>query len=192
MRRHHGVSAALLLLVSGAYAQAPADSRGVEQFGAWKAHHDTLAFERYLAEQGLAEVAPLYQLLRSASDWQRCAAEPFALPPEALWPSAGRTLSLLKALREDGVIGRFEVVSAYRAPALNRCAGGSANSAHTWAYAVDLWLEQPAPALCEFWKAHGQRWQMGLSRYPSGRIHIDTAGYRTWGEDYTRGSAFCR
>jgi hypothetical protein len=37
----------------------------------------------------------------------------------------------------------------------------------------------------------GKDWNMGFSRYPSGRIHIDTAGYRTWGYDHTGKSAVC-
>jgi hypothetical protein len=32
---------------------------------------------------------------------------------------------------------------------------------------------------------------MGLSRYPSGRVHIDTAGFRTWGVDQTGKSTAC-
>ena len=36
-----------------------------------------------------------------------------------------------------------------------------------------------------FWRAQGKGWNMGLSRYPSGRIHVDRTGWRTWGEDYT-------
>ena len=32
---------------------------------------------------------------------------------------------------------------------------------------------------------------MGMSLYPSGRVHIDTSGWRTWGADHSRGSAFC-
>lgn len=189
-----GVAAASALgaLAGSAWAQGAADSRDQAQFEQWQRGHATAPFERYLRQQGLAGVAPLYQLLRSASDWQRCGAEPFAVPPEALWPQVKSTLALLKVLSERGVIGPFEVVSAYRAPALNHCAGGSPRSAHSRAFAVDLWLAQPAPGLCRFWQAEGARWRMGLSRYPSGRIHIDTAGYRTWGEDYRQGSSFCK
>jgi hypothetical protein len=32
---------------------------------------------------------------------------------------------------------------------------------------------------------------MGLGRYPSGRVHIDRNGYRTWGASHGRGSSFC-
>ncbi|UFH48699.1 D-Ala-D-Ala carboxypeptidase family metallohydrolase [Pseudomonas sp. KNUC1026] len=189
---HHGAIAMAWLLALPGFAQGAQDGRGQALFEQWQKSGQAQGFQAYLAREHLDRVAPLYQLLRSASDWQRCGAEPFAVPPQALWPSVKRTLELLEALRDKRVIGPFEVVSAYRSPALNRCAGGAANSAHSRAYAVDLWLEAPAPELCAFWKAEGQAWQMGLSRYPSGRIHIDTAGYRTWGQDYTRATAFCQ
>ncbi|PVZ15914.1 Uncharacterized protein conserved in bacteria [Pseudomonas sp. URIL14HWK12:I9] len=191
-KRHHGAIALAWLLALPGFTQAAQDGRGQAEFEQWHKGGQAQRFKAYLVQEHLDQVAPLYQLLRSASDWQRCGAEPFAVPPEALWPSVKRTLALLKTLRDSGVIGAFEVVSAYRSPALNQCAGGAANSAHSRAYAVDLWLGAPAPQLCAFWKAHGKGWAMGLSRYPSGRIHIDTAGYRTWGQDYTRASALCQ
>ena len=103
------------------------------------------------------------------------------------------TLALLQRLGEQGVLRQFEVVSAYRDPQLNACAGGAVASAHTRAFAVDLLLPawaDPNP-LCRFWQQHGQAWKMGLGRYPSGRIHIDTAGYRTWGGDLSADSSFC-
>jgi len=49
----------------------------------------------------------------------------------------------------------------------------------------------PAPLLCGFWSEHGRSWNMGLGRYPSGRIHVDTSGYRTWGADDTGKYAYC-
>jgi hypothetical protein len=45
--------------------------------------------------------------------------------------------------------------------------------------------------LCRFWREEGKAWQMGLSRYPSGRIHLDVSGWRTWGQDHTRNTALC-
>jgi hypothetical protein len=32
---------------------------------------------------------------------------------------------------------------------------------------------------------------MGVSRYPSGRVHIDRHGYRTWGATHKRASSYC-
>lgn len=172
---------------------AHADERDLWLFAQWTGSHQTRAFREMLVEARLYGVVPLYQLLRSASDWRLCGAEPFAVAPPAQWPAVRSTLQLLKTLGEQQRLKSYEVVSAYRNPTLNRCAGGARDSAHTRAFAVDLLLPawaDPRP-LCEFWQTHGQAWNMGLGRYPSGRIHIDTAGYRTWGGDLSAGSSFC-
>ena len=84
------------------------------------------------------------------------------------------------------------MVSAYRDPRLNRCAGGAPGSSHQ-RFAVDIapLKKQDADRLCEFWRKEGQGWDMGVSRYPSGRVHIDRNGYRTWGASHKRGSSYC-
>ncbi len=182
---------ALLLLASLARAD---DERDEAAFVHWFRHHDTARFERFLVQHKIDTVVPLYQLLRSASDWQACAAQPFAVPPASHWPAVESTLRMLETLRREGVLTRFDVVSAYRDRRLNACAGGAAHSAHTQAFAVDL--EFPTGSddprrLCDFWKQHGGEWNLGLSRYPSGRVHLDTTGYRTWGEDYSARTSYC-
>lgn len=174
-------------------ALALADERDVWMFAQWAGDHQTRPFREMLVNARLYGVVPIHQLLRSASDWKLCRASPFAVPPASNWPAVRSTLSLLQALGDQKVLGPFEVVSAYRDPGLNRCAGGAVGSAHTRAFAVDVLLPawaDPNP-LCRFWQQHGQAWNMGLGRYPSGRIHIDTAGYRTWGGDGSAGSSFC-
>lgn len=172
---------------------AQADPRDLWMFAQWAGDHQTRPFREMLVEARLYGVVPIHQLLRSASDWRQCRASPFAVPPAVQWPAVRSTLALLKTLAEQDVLRQFEVVSAYRDPQLNACAGGAVASAHTRAFAVDLLLPawaDPNP-LCRFWLQHGQAWSMGLGRYPSGRIHIDTAGYRTWGGDGKAGSSFC-
>lgn len=170
-----------------------ADERDLRMFAQWAGEHETRAFRAMLVEARLYGVVPIHQLLRSASDWRLCRASPFAVPPASHWPAVRSTLSLLKALGEQGALPPFEVVSAYRDLPLNRCAGGAPGSAHKRAFAVDVLLPAWADLspLCRFWQQHGQAWNMGLGRYPSGRIHIDTAGYRTWGGDGRVGSSFC-
>lgn len=171
-----------------------ADERDETQFVHWFRDHDTAAFERFLVQRKVDAVVPLYQLLRSASDWQSCHAQPFAVPPPSHWPAVESTLRLLDALRQQGVLTRFEVVSAYRNTRLNACAGGAAHSAHTQAFAVDLEFPDASAQpqrLCDFWKQHGDEWNLGLSRYPSGRVHLDTTGYRTWGDDYRAATSYC-
>lgn len=188
-------SASRLLLVAGVLSStlALADERDLWMFAQWAGDHQTRPFREMLVEARLYGVVPIHQLLRSASDWKLCHASPFAVPPAGNWPAVRSTLSLIKTLDEQGILRQFEVVSAYRDPDLNRCAGGAVNSAHTRAFAVDILLPawaDPNP-LCRFWQQHGQAWGMGLGRYPSGRIHLDTAGYRTWGGDGSAGSSFC-
>ncbi|PJY97118.1 YcbK family protein [Pseudomonas donghuensis] len=188
--RKAGIGAGLLLTVLGT---AQAEERDLHRFAQWAGDHQTRPFRQMLVDARLYGVVPIHQLLRSASDWRLCKAEPFAVAPAVQWPAVRSTLQLLKTLSDQGVLKRYEVVSAYRNPVLNRCAGGAVASAHTRAFAVDLLLPgwaDPAP-LCRFWQAHGKGWNMGLGRYPSGRIHIDTAGYRTWGSDFSSGSSFC-
>ncbi|MER2298103.1 MAG: D-Ala-D-Ala carboxypeptidase family metallohydrolase [Pseudomonas sp.] len=190
MRRASALVMAASVLSS---ALALADERDVWMFAQWAGDHQTRPFREMLVNARLYGIVPIHQLLRSASDWKLCRASPFAVPPVSNWPAVRSTLSLLQALGDQKVLGPFEVVSAYRDPGLNRCAGGAVGSAHTRAFAVDVLLPawaDPNP-LCRFWQQHGQAWNMGLGRYPSGRIHIDTAGYRTWGGDGSAGSSFC-
>lgn len=170
-----------------------ADDRDLWMFAQWAGDHQTRPFREMLVEARLYGVVPIHQLLRSASDWRQCHASPFAVPPVSNWAAVRSTLALLHTLDQQGLLRQFEVVSAYREPVLNRCAGGAVASAHTRAFAVDILLPawaDPNP-LCVFWQQHGQAWNMGLGRYPTGRIHIDTAGYRTWGGDGGAGSSYC-
>ena len=170
-----------------------ADERDVWMFAQWAGDHENRRFREMLVDARLYGVVPIHQLLRSASDWRLCKASPFAVPPASHWPAVRSTLALIKTLDQQGILPQFEVVSAYRDPRLNACAGGAPSSAHMRAFAVDLLLPpwaDPNP-LCRFWQQHGQAWSMGLGRYPSGRIHVDTAGYRTWGGDGGAGSSFC-
>ncbi len=137
-------------------------------------------------------MVPLHELLRSASDWQGCADQPYALPPQPQWPAVWSTLRLLRELQRQGVLRGFEVVSAHRPEALNRCAGGAARSAHLVHFAVDLLPHDGAAAgerLCRFWREQGPAWQMGLGRYPSGRLHVDTLRHRSWGGE--GGASLC-
>lgn len=168
--------------------------RGPVLFSLWRGKHPALVepFEEYLQRQQVAQVVPTYQLLRSASMWKECAAEPFQVPPPAEWEKVRDVLVLLQELKARNVLSSFEVVSAYRDPKLNRCAGGAPGSSHQ-RFAVDIapLPEQEGVSLCRFWREQGQAWNMGVSRYPSGRVHIDRTGYRTWGASHRRGSSYC-
>jgi hypothetical protein len=193
-----GLAAVASLLVSAlslaGCAQAPHTDAAFER---WRpARADAVAaLESHLVRHGVASVLPLRELLRSASSWQDCAAEPFALPPPAQWPAVVSVLRLVQALRAAGVIDAIEVHSGYRDAALNACAGGAARSAHLLHFAIDFTPRagaDPSEALCAFWRREGAGWRMGLGRYASGRIHIDTAGHRSWGAPVAGGAAPCR
>jgi len=166
-------------------------------FGLWRFWHQSEVenFTKYLEAQSLSGVLPMSQLLRSASSWEECNTEPFAVPPRQQWEAVASVLRLLQLLESSGVLnGRIVVYSGYRNPTLNVCAGGALGSAHARSFALDIRVlgsVNPAEALCNFWRMKGKEWNMGFSIYPSGRIHIDTAGYRTWGYDHTGKSAVC-
>lgn len=168
--------------------------RGPVLFAVWRTSNEieVARFEQFLASEQLAGVVPTYQLLRSASMWKECKAQPFDVPPAPLWPKVREVLLLLRELRAEQVLPAFEVVSAYRSPSLNRCAGGAPGSSHQ-EFAVDIApvADSSGVRLCSFWRKQGQQWDMGVSRYPSGRIHIDRNGFRTWGASHKRGSSYC-
>jgi hypothetical protein len=163
-------------------------------------------FESFLADRGVADVVPAWQLLRTdARQAARCGFGAFEMPREEKWPAIVPTLRLVE--REViPVVGRVEVSSADRSDELNECVKGASQSRHRAFAAVDL----IAPArtdpdslfadLCAMHRRVGPRTAMGLGAYrdparPSlnslGRFHIDQSGYRTWGFDYHRASSFC-
>lgn len=163
-------------------------------FTSWRGQRseEVRTFEEYLVSEDVAQVIPTYQLLRSASMWKECHAEPFEIPPQSEWEKVRDLLILLRELKERGVLPTMEVVSAYRDPRLNRCAGGAPRSSHQQ-FAVDIapLTREEGDRLCDFWRQRGRSWDMGVSRYPSGRIHIDRTGYRTWGASFKRASSYC-
>lgn len=162
-------------------------------------------YKQFLKQKGLANLVPDHELLRSARDWQKCGVEPYAVPPREIWSNIVPTLSILKALVDDGVINDFEVTSVYRALSLNRCAGGADASRHVFNAALDFRIgpEQPSDLdqfniqqtktkLCQFWETKGQALNMGLGVYASGQIHIDSQGFRSWGPDHHYRTSICQ
>ena len=185
----------LVICVLESEAATPGETRSETMFNSWAARNEAKVaeFKAFLAGEGLDSVYPLHQLARTASDWRTCGGSPFELPPRPQWPAARSTLRLAKLLKDESVLHGGEVVSAYRNSALNRCARGSKRSSHTTAYALDIQgIEASAESLCQFHRRRGAKFDMGLSRYVSGRIHLDANGYRTWGNDYTSKTSFCR
>jgi hypothetical protein len=188
---------------ASAASAPPLDGRGLAHWQQWLAEDPSRpaaveALWQHLASKGLDRVVPPHQLLRSASAWQSCEAPPFGVPPQSTWEHLTQVLRLIETLRAQGVLDRFEVHSGHRDEALNRCAGGAPGSAHWRGFALDITPLDPVAAppgdagadpaaadvatrLCTFWRQHGEAWQMGLGRYPSGRLHLDTLRWRRWG-----------
>ncbi|WP_300973518.1 D-Ala-D-Ala carboxypeptidase family metallohydrolase [Sphingomonas sp. LHG3406-1] len=143
-------------------------------------------FHRYLQASGVAYVAPTWQLLRTASDWRRCGADPFEVPPAEEWANIVNTL---RYVRDHVVpkVGPVEPVSVFRNAGLNRCAGGAPESVHRSMSAIDFVPLQPLDRgsmirrLCAEHQAEGPRYNAGLGFYAKMRFHVDSWKYRTWG-----------
>jgi hypothetical protein len=145
-------------------------------------------FHRYLEASGVAFVAPTWQLLRTASDWRRCGADPFEIPPADEWPNIVNTL---RYVRDHVVprVGAVEPVSVFRNAQLNRCAGGAPESVHRSMSAIDfvplaqLDRNTLIRRLCAEHQVEGPRYNAGLGFYTKMRFHVDSWKYRTWGRD---------
>lgn len=149
----------------------------------------------YLVSHGVGGVVPTWQLLRTASDWYKCGAAAFEVPPTAEWPNLVQTLRYVR----DKVIpalGPVEPVSVYRNPALNHCAGGAQESAHRYMQAVDLVPLRPITRhaliqqMCAIHADSGVPYGVGLGFYVGLRFHIDSRKFRTWGTN-DHGAAAC-
>jgi len=145
-------------------------------------------FNEYLSTYEVAGIVPTWQLFRTATAWQRCAGQPFEIPPTSEWPNIVQTLRYVRDYVIPAV-GPVEPVSGYRNPALNVCAGGAPGSAHKHYSAIDLvplrltTREQLMQTLCS---AHGRRgpaYGVGLGFYAFLRFHVDTTKYRRWNMD---------
>jgi hypothetical protein len=190
---------ALPLTMIGCAEPAPPDH--LAQYQKWLAQANNRAqanaLSAYLDQQGVDGIFPLDQLLRSDTKWQRCKAQPFAIPPRQNWSNM---IPALKLIRSEilPLIGPVEAQSVFRDAAINNCIKGARQSYHLRFHAIDM---KPAPGvtrqqlitkLCRLHREKGKKLNMGLGIYRGTRFHIDTAGYRGWGHDY-RGSSFpCR
>lgn len=164
-----------------------------------------MEYKQFLVKQHVQFPAPDFQMLRSAREWQKCHYSEFNVPTPQLWKNAVPTLKVMNQLSSQGIIPKnIEVTSSYRALALNRCAGGAKTSSHLKNSAIDFRIGATHPTLldqviiyrtktklCKFWRTQGQQYNMGLGIYPTGQIHVDTNGYRTWGYNHKQQSSLC-
>ena len=180
----------LLLLAAPAVAQERAEGQGEGDYRRWRNAGDRVAriaeFAAYLKRAHVDRVVPVFQLLRTASAWRECRGEPFAVPPRALWRNVAQTLRYVDRVVKPAV-GRVEVVSGWRYPALNQCAHGAPASAHATFRALDLvpvgstTRQQLIAVMCRAHGREGPRWRAGMGFYSGRRFHVDTAGFRRWG-----------
>ena len=146
------------------------------------------SFNDYLVGAEVGGIVPTWQLLRTATSWAECGAQPFEVPPPGEWPHMVETLRYVR----DYVIpaiGPVEPVSVYRNPTLNVCAGGAPESAHKLDSAIDLVPLKPSDrvtlmrTLCGAHSEHGAPYNAGLGFYAYLRFHIDSTKYRRWNMD---------
>jgi Peptidase M15 len=180
--------------------QPNGSSADMEEFRQWSRNVDNQAdiktFDGFLKTEGVSDVIPLSQLLRSDTKWRKCGAEPFSVPPEAQWPHIVPTLKLIRQ-EVQPTLGPIEALSVYRSPDINTCIKGASRSFHLRFYAIDM---RPAKRvaraeliekLCALHAQKGKALNIGLGIYGGTRFHIDTAGYRRWGRDHTASSSPC-
>ena len=196
-----GILGLLTLAACSAPLPPPPTLSEKQQFEKWAsvpAHQAELAaLSAYLARHQIDDVVTLRHLVRSDVNWKRCHAPQFLVPPKAHWPHMVPTLRLLK----EEVIPRWGAVepqSVYRSPQINGSLGGARRSAHMQFHALDLKFAQPVSRetlvarLCGLHKAIGPRRAMGLGIYNGDRFHIDSHGFRSWGQDKHGASSPCR
>lgn len=185
---------ALLGALHGCNAWQPEKSEA-QRYTRWQQAHaaEVAAYADWLRAQRLHGLVPMSSLLRSSRRWRECGGEEFSIPPRAQWQAMAPTLRLLGTLQQQGLVDASLIRSGYRDQAVNACSGGSSASRHLLNNALDLDLPKRthAQALCEFWRSEGAQRHMGLGFYTTDRIHIDTAGYRTWGTDHHRATSLC-
>ena len=144
------------------------------------------ALNDYLAAYGVGGIVPTWQLLRTASDWYKCGAPAFEVPPPEAWPNVVQALRYVRD-KVIPVLGPVEPVSVYRNPSLNQCAGGARESAHRFMQAVDMVPLRPITRdvmigkLCAVHARSGQAYGVGLGFYVGLRFHVDSRKFRTWG-----------
>lgn len=154
-------------------------------------------FRAHLAANGVDDVLPVWQLVRTSSSYRGCRAQPFEVAPREKWDNIVKTL---KFVEQDVIpaIGRVQAVSGYRNAGLNRCSAGAPGSAHQQFFALDLMPVEASVGRSELIRgvcaAHardGQAFDAGLGFYNGRRFHVDTNGFRRWGANGRGASSPC-
>lgn len=168
----------------------PGQSRA--DFAAWlarsPANRDALAeFQRHLDANGVGDVVPVWQLVRTSSSFRECGAAGFEVAPRDKWDNIVKTLQFVK---RDVIpaVGPVQPVSGYRNPDLNRCSNGAPASAHRHFFALDLVPVSASVSrgdlirgVCAAHAREGRSYETGLGFYSGVRFHVDSSGFRRWG-----------
>ena len=160
-----------------------------QRFDAWIDHHEQggeySELVSFLAQHGVSNVVPPWQLLRQGTDWKNVEHPPFAMPPREQWMAMVPTLQFIRDELQP-IIGPVQVVSGYRTTDFNAVAGGSPGSRHQFFEAVDLVPSHPKRQkslhrkLMNLYDSHGEKHEIGLGLYQNTRFHIDTHKQRRW------------
>jgi hypothetical protein len=193
--------ALLALFASPALAEGP-DGQSRADYHAWLAREpaaraEVMSFKQFLEMDGVGDVIPTWQLLRTASMWRDCSGPRFEVAPVAEWGHIAQTLKFVSTHVEPA-IGDVEAVSGYRNGELNRCSGGAPASAHRHFFALDLTpvaatvtRESMIGSLCRIHGDRGSGFEVGLGFYTGLRFHVDSKGFRRWGSDGSGATSPC-
>ena len=178
---------------------APGQER--EDFAAWmRAPHNreqVVAFYMHLKSNGVEDVVPVWQLVRTSSSWRQCGASGFEVAPREKWDNIVKTL---KFVEKDVVpaVGKVQAVSGYRNEHLNRCSNGAPASAHRHFTALDLVPADPSVTrarlvsqVCAAHAREGRANDTGLGFYNGVRFHVDSNGFRRWGANGSGATSPC-
>jgi len=192
------VFAAMLFLTpttasaDAAHGASPAPGQAKADYHAWLARAPenraaVRAFRTYLADQGVADVIPVWQLIRTSSSWRQCSADRFEVAPADKWE---HIVTTLKFVRDEvtPAVGEVEALSVYRNEQLNSCSNGAPASAHRLFFALDLApvddgvsRGEMIQGICAAHNRNGRDYDAGLGFYSGLRFHVDSSGFRKWG-----------
>lgn len=187
---------------SAAVVFDPAPGQSKADYYAWLARSPenraaVLAFRAKLEAEGVEQVVPMWQLIRTSSSWRQCRADRFEVAPPEHWD---HIITTLKFIESDVVpaIGPVQAVSGFRNEGLNRCSAGARASAHRLFYALDLVPTDASitrasliPRICAVHARDGQGFATGLGFYNGVRFHVDSNGYRRWGPNGSSATSPC-
>jgi hypothetical protein len=165
------------------------------------------ALTTFLKREGVDDVVPVWTLARGdANRLTKCKGAGFILPPRAQWPNIVPALKIVRT-HVMPAVGQVEIVSVYRSPELNVCAGGAEQSRHLTFAALDLIAPQQPDnkslfqTLCAAWQRAGPQSGWGFGAYfdpdrptanAQARFHVDGTGWRSWGFSKASASSGCR